>query len=325
MFSAPPQVNTDDATLHAFAAEKVSIGVMAYNEAANIGALLDALLAQENGKQFIREIIVVSSGSIDATESIVRQYIERDDRIKLLVQKERLGKASAVNLFLSISKSDILVLQSADTIPLPQTLSALLAPFCDPQVGMTGGQPLPDETLTGAVPFGVSFMWKCHHLRNLERPEYPKLGELIAFRKVFTEIYSKTAVDEAEIEALIHREGLRRVYCPAALVLNGGPARLREFARQRFRVHLGNIDLCRRTGYRPLHGYWFKLCRWGLKSAGASPRKLSSLFVVGCCEVATLFAAKLRMLYQPEPPYIWKTIASGKQPELPPASQLSQL
>ncbi|MBU0666785.1 MAG: glycosyltransferase [Nanoarchaeota archaeon] len=43
----------------------VSIGVMAYNEEGNINSLLNALLKQKTKQAFIKEIIVVSSGSTD--------------------------------------------------------------------------------------------------------------------------------------------------------------------------------------------------------------------------------------------------------------------
>ena len=77
-----------------------SIGIMAYNEEANIGRLLAALLDQKLSTCEIKEIFVVASGCEDRTEDIVRKYEQHDDRIKLLVQKKREGKASAINLFL---------------------------------------------------------------------------------------------------------------------------------------------------------------------------------------------------------------------------------
>jgi glycosyltransferase involved in cell wall biosynthesis len=53
---------------------RVSVGVFAYNEAANIGFLLDALLSQKLQLAQIDEIIVVSSASTDGTDEIVSDY-----------------------------------------------------------------------------------------------------------------------------------------------------------------------------------------------------------------------------------------------------------
>ncbi|MER3403832.1 MAG: hypothetical protein C4289_00520, partial [Chloroflexota bacterium] len=120
---------------------RCSVGVMAHNEAANIGSLLDALLVQRTSLCEIAEIVVIASGCTDATEEIVGEFSRRDRRVKLLLQARREGKASAINLFLRYAKSDILVLESADTVPLPTTIERLVAPFTDPEIGMTGGRP----------------------------------------------------------------------------------------------------------------------------------------------------------------------------------------
>ncbi len=77
-----------------------TVGVFAHNEAANIGRFLQCLLEQELDTVAIQEIIVVASGCTDGTEGIVRQWAEKDGRIRLLVEAERDGKASAINRFL---------------------------------------------------------------------------------------------------------------------------------------------------------------------------------------------------------------------------------
>ena len=50
----------------------VSIGIMAYNEEKNIGNLLKTLLKQN--LSFVKEIIVVNSGSTDKTAKIVKKF-----------------------------------------------------------------------------------------------------------------------------------------------------------------------------------------------------------------------------------------------------------
>jgi cellulose synthase/poly-beta-1,6-N-acetylglucosamine synthase-like glycosyltransferase len=219
---------------------KVSIGVMAHNEAANIGQLLKALSEQETARVEIDEILVVSSGSTDGTDVVVRHWETQDARIRLIRQQLREGKASAINLFLKKARNDILVLESADTLPLPNTLEFLVNPLANESVGMTGARPVP---LNGSKYFldgVVSLMWTLHHLLALDSP---KLGEMVAFRKVIHSIPHESAVDEASLEAAIHDVGLRLVYVPAAIVLNKGPKSVREFLRQRRRIQAGHLWL----------------------------------------------------------------------------------
>jgi biofilm PGA synthesis N-glycosyltransferase PgaC len=74
------------------------VGIMAYNEEANIGRLLEALLAQKTRLASLDEILVVASGCTDRTEAIVEEFAARDGRIRLLTQVRKEGKAAAVNL-----------------------------------------------------------------------------------------------------------------------------------------------------------------------------------------------------------------------------------
>src|SRR5581483_4970796 len=94
-----------------------SVGITAHNEQANIGKLLDALLAQELEQVEISEIVVVASGCTDQTCNIVRSYERRDPRIRLYEQTTREGKTSAINLFLQNARQDICVVESGDTLP----------------------------------------------------------------------------------------------------------------------------------------------------------------------------------------------------------------
>lgn len=46
----------------------LSVGIMAYNEEANIGRLLGSVLGQRFTHGYLKEIIVVASGCTDRTE-----------------------------------------------------------------------------------------------------------------------------------------------------------------------------------------------------------------------------------------------------------------
>src|SRR6266542_5387081 len=94
-----------------------SIGIMAYNEEANIGRTLQAVLEQQGPSIRIEEIIVVASGCTDRTVPIVADIALKEPRVHLCVQEKREGKASAINLFLKEATSEVAVLIGADVIP----------------------------------------------------------------------------------------------------------------------------------------------------------------------------------------------------------------
>jgi len=120
-----------------------SVGVMAYNEEANIAAALQSILGQQLTAGRINELIVVASGCEDATGEIVAGVARDDPRVRLIEQARREGKASAINLFIGAARSPVLVMVSADVLVADGTLDVLLRHFEDPDVGMAGGHPSP--------------------------------------------------------------------------------------------------------------------------------------------------------------------------------------
>jgi len=217
---------------------------MAYNEEANIGKMLEAVLSQRLRRVKIVEIIVVASGCTDRTEDA---FAKTDRRIRLLVQPRREGKSTAVNLLLRKTTQEVIVLVSADTVPAPDAIENLVAPFSDPQVGMIGGRPVPTNDVRLFMGYAAHLLWALHHQISLLRP---KMGEMIAFRNFFRQIPFDSAVDEASIEPLIRGQGLQLCYVPDAVVYNRGPETVQDFLRQRRRIYAGHVYVRDTLGYR---------------------------------------------------------------------------
>jgi cellulose synthase/poly-beta-1,6-N-acetylglucosamine synthase-like glycosyltransferase len=225
----------------------ISIGIPAYNEEKNIGRLLTAILTQRTCSIEIDQIVIVSSGSTDRTDIIVEDFAGKDDRIVLIRQRRREGKASAVNEFLKVAKNEVLVLESADTIPEQETIEKLCRPFIDEKVGMTGAHPIPTNNDNCFIGYASHLVWNLHHQIALKTP---KCGELIAFRKIFDSIPTDTAVDEAWIEYEISKKGYKILYVPEAIVYNRGPETVRDYIKQRRRIACGHLDLTKRVKYK---------------------------------------------------------------------------
>ncbi len=222
------------------------MGIMAYNEEANIGQLLQDLLDQRLQTVELASIVVVASGCSDDTVLIVRRYAEQDKRIQLLEQAAREGKASAINLFLSHVEEEYLVLSSADLRLKQDSLERLVAPFKESEVGMTACRPTPVNDAQKFMGFAAHLLWDLHHQMNLHGF---KAGEMVAFRRSFKRIPQHTAVDEASIEPLIRGQGYQVRYVPEAIVYNKGPETVDDFLRQRRRVYAGHLELRQELGY----------------------------------------------------------------------------
>ncbi len=250
-----------------------SLGIMAHNEEANIGRLLEAVFSQRMKNVTVTEIVVVASGCTDNTEAIVCDWAKRDRRIRLLVQEKRTGKASAINEYLPQAREKILVLCSADLLPEADAIEQLVAPLIDPEVGMTSSRPVPVNDPERFMGFAAHMLWDLHHRINLISF---KAGEMCAFRKIFERIPYHTAVDEASIEPVVRGQGYRVQYVPTAVVYNKGPETVADFLSQRRRIYAGHLAVRDTLGYsvstmsvrrilatllrnldlRPLHFFW---------------------------------------------------------------------
>src|SRR5436309_3710079 len=223
-----------------------SVGIMAYNEEANIGRTIRSVLEQQGLSTRIMEVIVVASGCTDRTVPIVAEIALQEPRVRLCIQEKREGKASAINLFLKQAISSIVVLIGADVLPDASALEYLCAPFKDPKIGMVGGRPVPVNNPATFMGHTVHLLWRLHdHLARTQ----PKLGEVIAFRNVISGIPIESPVDEISIQALISQLGYELIYEPACIVYNKGPLTIRDFLKQRRRIHAGHLQTRDRQNY----------------------------------------------------------------------------
>ncbi len=260
---------------------RCSVGIAAFNDEANIGKLLAAVLAQELTTVEIAEIIVVASGCTDCTVPIIEGFKAQDPRIQVILQDKREGKTSAMNQFLQKAREEICVWESADTLPGKESIENLVKLFADPQVGMTGAQKIPVNVPEHIVGYMSHLRLRMEHQLCLE---IPRTGELIAFRKVFTYLPPDVAMDEAFVEALVIRRGLQVRYAPDAVVYNMGPETLGEFIMQRRRNYAGHLHLAQKYGYRVSSLETSRVLRIGLDEMGNALRLIWTLFALALVE-----------------------------------------
>ncbi len=114
----------------------VSVIVAVHNGGAVVRRKLETLFALDYPRHLI-DITVVSDGSTDETEEIVREYSDRG--VRLLVAP-RGGKSAAVNLGLSCATGEIIFFTDIRQPLDPQSLRHLVANFADQTVGAVTGE-----------------------------------------------------------------------------------------------------------------------------------------------------------------------------------------
>jgi poly-beta-1,6-N-acetyl-D-glucosamine synthase len=286
----------------------VSVGVITYNDP-SLPTLVGQILSSGAEPYAVKEVIVVSSGILPANREPMGGICGSNPQVRLVEEDVRCGKAAAVNAFLGLATGELCVLVSGDVLLEGPSLDELLRPFSDPKVGMVGGRTLPmndDSTFMG---FAVNLVWRVHHELCLLRP---KVGELVAFRRLFREISPKTAVDEAWIESVVAGSGYGIRYAPAALARNMGPTTLADYVLQRRRIHIGHVDLKRERGYSVSSLRYRDVFTAFLSSLPFRPKQLAYAAVIAFLEVYIRVSADIDYFGFGRNPYCWDIAESAK-------------
>ena len=115
----------------------LSVLIAAHNEESSIKRKLDATLSLDYPVDKL-EVLVLSDGSTDRTDEIVR--LVADPRVRLIRTESRGGKTNAQNRGAREARGDILVFSDATTIYHSQALRRLAATYADPRVGAVSGR-----------------------------------------------------------------------------------------------------------------------------------------------------------------------------------------
>lgn len=288
----------------------ISVGIFVYNEEQNIEKILNALLKQKTDKINLKEIIVVSSGSTDNTDSFVKIISKKNKKVKLFSQKQREGKASAINLFLKKAKSEIVVIESGDTIPKLNCIENLCAPFIeDPKLGFTGARSIPTNDKKTFLGYIIHYWWWISN-------ELPRFGEMVAFRKKLSpKISVKTAVDEAYIESLVTKQGYTKEQIPSAIVNNRGSATIKDIIKQRKRIYMGHLALEREQKYSVQSFNFFRIIKLTWKYL-IEENSLKGFFYLSGGAFIEFYSRLMGMkdiFFLNKNPYIWDIAKSTKK------------
>ena len=211
--------------------------VVAHNEAAVLPRKIKSILHSDCAWR-IREVLIASDGSTDATKTVVEGY--GDPRVRLLAFSERRGKPSVLNDAIPVCTSDIVVLTDARQELHPGALSELAANFADETVGAVSGElvfRLSGNDTTTAHGLGIYWAYE-KFIRKYEgrfRSVPGATGALYAIRKrLFRLIDAQTLLDDVVIPMQTVVQGYRCLFEPSAIVYDT-PSRTpeKEFLRKR--------------------------------------------------------------------------------------------
>jgi glycosyltransferase involved in cell wall biosynthesis len=212
-------------------ASRVSIVCTVRDEADNIAALLDSMLAQTRPAD---EIVINDCGSRDATPAIVTRYITAGHRIRLVYGGHNIP--SGRNNAIAHADAPIVACTDAGLTLDSRWLERIVAPIESGAAELVGGffRPAPHslfELVLGATNY--------REPQEIDPATFLPFGKSVAFRKdawARAGGYPEWAshCEDILFDLALRRDGARMAFAPDALVLFRPRGSLRTFARQYF-------------------------------------------------------------------------------------------
>jgi len=257
---------------------KTSLIIAAYNEESTLPFKLKNVLELNYPKELL-ELVIVDSGSTDKTPEIIDEFIKRNPNITVVSirEKERLGKAHALNIAYPKASGIIKIISDSDALLEKNAITEIVSNFHDETVGAAcGRQVLLNANENPSTRLEKSYRNIYQILREGEStidstPVFH--GELSAYRAHLIECLPENkSADDSRQANFIRRKGFRSVYDSEAIFYEYAPSTSESRILQKVRRGQGLIRI-----------FWdFKGCIFRRKYGGYGMLILPVEFFLHC-------------------------------------------
>jgi len=228
----------------------VTFIVPAYNEERNIAAKIENTLGLDYPADKI-EVLVMSNGSVDRTNEIVRGFT--DPRVQLVALPQP-GKMEALNEGARLSRGEVLVFTDADFLLDHHTLREIARKFADPQVGGVCGARNTSVVREGdATGEGEGMYARWDKWQKVRESRIGSVfaadGLLYAIRRsLYTPITDPAQSDDMAISMRVVTQGYRLLYEPRATAYEKAVVKASEEFRRKIRITNHSVSALLKLG-----------------------------------------------------------------------------
>lgn len=250
----------------------VSLLVSAYNEEKVIGPKIENLLELEYPRENL-EIVIVSDGSTDETDNIVKTFAGRG--VRLIRLEGRNGKVNTINKAVPQLKGEIAVFSDANTFYNKDAVKKLVRNFEDKTIGCVCGELHFYNEKQNEVGNLEGFYWRYEQfLKRNEGARGSLLGAnggIYAIRKtLFIPLPSDTIVEDFVLPMKILENGYKVIYEPEAIAYEETSHRIVQEMERRIRIGAGDFQALLLTwrllnpmcGFTAISYFSHKIIRW---------------------------------------------------------------
>jgi cellulose synthase/poly-beta-1,6-N-acetylglucosamine synthase-like glycosyltransferase len=236
----------------------VSVIMAVRNEEGNIAARIENLLNQDFPAHKM-EIIIISDGSHDETNNIIRRALQNYQNtqangkssisvLKFLELEDNMGKPHALNLGVQKAKGEFLVFTDVRQRFESNAIRELIANFNDPNVGCVSGELVFRQNSDSPIKSEMGFYWdleKC--VRKLEARVHSVPGVTGCIYAIRTSLFEKLPpeilLDDVFVPMKAVLQGYRAVFDERAIAYDTFSKNMSQEKRRKIRTLLGNYQL----------------------------------------------------------------------------------
>jgi poly-beta-1,6-N-acetyl-D-glucosamine synthase len=162
------------------------------------------------------QIVVVSDGSTDGTDNILRDYAD-NPRVQVLMNQLSRGKASGLNDAIAVASGEVVVLTDVRQKIERGAIRLLMENFIDPAVGCASGALMLGDPNSGEAGKGMGVYWRIEKkIRELESASGSVVGATGAIyavrRELLSELPEGTILDDVYIPMQVVRQNKRVIF-----------------------------------------------------------------------------------------------------------------
>jgi cellulose synthase/poly-beta-1,6-N-acetylglucosamine synthase-like glycosyltransferase len=235
---------------------KVTMVISLHNEERLITERIENFLALEYPREQL-ELLLGDDCSTDRTRQIIREWMAKDQRIRLVEFDSHQGKTAVINQLVPMTSADLIVFTDANTFYEPDALRKMTRHFVEPRIGVVCGH------MILRSPTGVNIehnYWAAEATMKMRENDLGVVlganGGIYVMRKhLFTPLRSDVIqIDDFIWPVRVYQQGCMGVYERDAVAYEEvSPTVEAEFRRK---VRIGTGD------YRALGECWRLLMPW---------------------------------------------------------------
>jgi cellulose synthase/poly-beta-1,6-N-acetylglucosamine synthase-like glycosyltransferase len=193
------------------------------------------------------QIVVVSDGSTDGTEAILREHTD-NPRVQVVLNQLSRGKACGLNDAIEVASGEVIVFTDVRQKIESGAIRLLMENFADSSVGSVSGALMLGDPEAGEAARGMGLYWGIEkRIRELESESGSVVGATGALyavrRELLPSVPEGAILDDVFIPMQVVRQGKRVVFEPRARAWDSPDLGAdREFARK-VRTLSGNYQL----------------------------------------------------------------------------------